>query len=57
VTDVAFVIAGYAVILGGLALYAGSVMLRLRRLREEARALHTSPGSDTDDAPPVSPAG
>jgi hypothetical protein len=33
VTDVWFVVAGYTVILGGLALYAGRLLLRLREAR------------------------
>ena len=32
-TDVWFVVAGYTVILGGLAVYAGGLLLRLREAR------------------------
>ena len=37
-TDVAFVIAGYGVILGGIALYAGLLLRRLRIARQQLLA-------------------
>ena len=40
-SDVGFVIAGYGVILGGLAAYAALLLLRLARERE-----HRPPGDD-----------
>jgi hypothetical protein len=40
-SDVGFVVAGYGVILGGLALYAGTLLRRLAAARREL-------GRDTD---------
>ena len=37
-TDVAFVIAGYGVILGGIGLYAGLLLRRLRIARQQLLA-------------------
>jgi hypothetical protein len=45
-TDVGFVVAGYGVILGGLALYAGTL---LRRLAAARRALDREDGGRTDE--------
>jgi len=39
VTDVWFVVAGYTVILGGLAVYAGLLLLRLREARRTLNAM------------------
>jgi len=47
-TDVEFVIAGYGVILGGIAAY---VALLLRRLRIAREALDRAAGSPPRDAP------
>ena len=47
-TDVGFVIAGYAVILGGIALYAG---LLLRRLRIARQLLANGEAQDTASSP------
>ncbi len=38
VDDLVFVVAGYGVILGAVAVYAGTLVRRLRRARESATA-------------------
>ena len=47
-TDVGYVIAGYGVILGGIALYAGLLVRRLRNARE---ALRRAADATPPDAP------
>ena len=47
-TDVGFVIAGYTVILGGLATYAVTLLLRLRARRTEA---DQAPSTSEPDVP------
>lgn len=47
-TDVGYVIAGYAVILGGMAIY---VALLVRRLRNARAALRHPDDADPSDAP------
>lgn len=47
-TDVGYVIAGYGVILGGIALYAGLLVRRLRNARE---ALRRTAGPPPPDGP------
>ena len=48
-TDVAFVIAGYGVILGGIVLYAGLLLRRLRIARQQLRA--NDEAQDTASSP------
>jgi len=55
VTDVGFVIAGYTVIIGGVAAYAGTLLLRLRAARREERAMREAV-NEHRPAPPVGPA-
>jgi hypothetical protein len=51
VTDVWFVVAGYTVILGGLALYAGLLLLRLREARRTLDGMQrTGNGAATRNA-------
>jgi hypothetical protein len=57
-TDVWFVVAGYTVILGGLALYAGLLVLRLREARRTAagmqrQGLRVDDRDDRSGAPPA----
>ena len=47
-TDAAFVIAGWGVILGGTALYAAVLLARLRRARDESLRIR----HDAEQAPP-----
>jgi hypothetical protein len=42
VTDVGFIVAGYGVILGGLAIYAVTLQRRLRAARDAARRGETA---------------
>jgi hypothetical protein len=48
-TDVGFIIAGYGVILGGLAVYAWTLRRRLAALRDVARRTRSEP-PDVDEA-------
>ena len=56
-TDVGFVIAGYTVILGGLAAYAVLLLLRLRDARRTLRELEELGAGDNDRSgePPAEP--
>ncbi|HLE59266.1 MAG TPA: hypothetical protein VJA85_06435 [Candidatus Limnocylindria bacterium] len=45
-TDLGFIIAGYGVILGGLALYAMALVRRLRAARSEADRIRRAVGAD-----------
>jgi len=51
-TDVGFVIAGYGVILGGAALYAAVLLVRLRSARDESARL----SREAEAAQPPDPA-
>jgi hypothetical protein len=51
VTDVGFVIAGFTGILGGLAVYAGTLAWRLRAARREAAAPDAPDARDGQPAP------
>jgi hypothetical protein len=49
VTDIGFVLAGYAVILGGAALYAVALVRRLARAREESARLRRETEGDATE--------
>jgi hypothetical protein len=51
-TDVGFVIAGYGVILGGIALYAGLLVRRLRMARRQLLADSDAPDATSLPADP-----
>lgn len=55
-TDVGFVIAGYTVIIGGVAAYAGTLLLRLRAARREEHAMRDATRDHRPD-PPAAPPG
>lgn len=54
-TDPLFVAAAYAIVLGGLLLYVGSLARRVRAARRIASALETERGQDEAAGPPASP--
>jgi len=57
-SDVGFVIAGFTGILGGFAVYAATLVARLRRVQREAAAMRAQAGGAGDPAghsdPPAS---